>query len=486
MYQMIRKAARITIRTFWFFVVSIYATTTVAATALPSLGDAYSGLISLHAERQLGLSWLNQLRKNVPTISDPEVVNYVNTLIYKLVPNTDLKERRIVSVIVDSSKLNAFAVPGGILGINAGLFLHADNEQKFASVIAHELGHMSQRHYARSLQRKNDNRPLALAGFLASMILAATTGSNVGMAALAGTQALRMQSQLHFSRQNEREADRAGIKILYKSGFDPKAMPEMFEEMQKESRLNGGSPPEYLSTHPVTESRISDSMNRARQYPKVTTHESLEYHLMRARIFLYYAKSVKESIAYFTALLKSSPLSMNRMIYRYGLLISLIKDRKYSLALKDADLLVKQEPGRIAFAIAKARVLEGLKQNRGAVNLLKIQISYNPDNYPLNMALANALEKNKNFAYAEKILVKQTYAHPLRPEIWHKLSEVAGLNGDIIQVHRADAEYFYLTGDTNKAIKQLNIALKKAQNNDILSQIIQTRLSEFYKAKKNK
>jgi predicted Zn-dependent protease len=462
-----------------------FASPTIQSRPLPSLGDATSGYISLTSERQLGLAWLNQLRGHVKTISDPEIETFLNSVIYKLVPNTNLEERNIISVIVDSSELNAFAVPGGILGINAGLFIHARNEQEFASVLAHELAHLSQRHYARNLEKQATDRPLALAAFLASIVIAATAHSDAGMAALASTQAYSIQNQLSFSRQNEQEADRIGINTLYKSGFDPNAMPEMFEEMYRESKINGGTPPEYLLTHPVTESRIAESTSRAHQFHHVVTHISVTYHFMRAKMLIHFANNTQTSINYFKDLLKAKPKPIDRLIYNYGLALAYNKNGNFNKALKTINEIGNDYLNNISVVIARSIALIGLGKTKQAASELNDQISLNPDNYALNMQYAEALFAEKKYHQAKNILRVQAEAHPLEPHIWNRLSDVAGLDNDIILVHRAKAEYDYLTGHTKKAIQQLSIALKRAQGNDIQTQIIQQRLSELFKLKDN-
>ena len=175
---------------------------------LPTIGNSSSSLVSIEQEKALGKAWLRSLRQQTRIYSNAIVENYFSNLVYTLAPNSQVIDREFRFVIVDSPSLNAFAVPGSIIGINAGLFFNTGNEQEFVSVIAHELAHLSQRHYARQLEQQKLSTPLMLAGILASVVLAATTGSDAGLAALTSTQALSVDQHYVFpERMNKRLTD---------------------------------------------------------------------------------------------------------------------------------------------------------------------------------------------------------------------------------------------------------------------------------------
>ncbi|HCW89542.1 MAG TPA: peptidase M48, partial [Marinobacter sp.] len=235
------------------------------STTLPSIGGIGGGLISDRRESDIGEQVMMSLRRSAPRITDPIVTDYLSSIVYQLVPSAPLSDRNLTVVAIDNSQINAFAVPGNIVGVNGGLFLNAKTEQQFASVIAHELAHLSQRHFSRRLEQQENAAPLTIAGMIAGIVLSAVTQSDLGIAAIAGTQALSIQNMLEYSRAHEREADRIGIDILAQSGLDPRGMPEMFEIMLEDSRLQGSQPPEYLSVPPLTRNRVSDTRSRAEQ-----------------------------------------------------------------------------------------------------------------------------------------------------------------------------------------------------------------------------
>ena len=259
------NAARTPIRALLFSLIAAVAVPLGANEFnLPSLGDTSSSIMSREQEYQLGRAWLAMLRGSVRTLEDPLLKDYVESHVFTLAEPSQLDDRRLTFVTIDSPQLNAFAAPGGIIGVNGGLFLHAQTEAEFASVMAHELAHLSQRHFARGLQHQQQNRIPLMTAMLASIILAASGGGDAGIAALASTQAAAIQEQRRFSRQNEQEADRIGLLNLKQAGYAPHAMPEMFARLARLSRFSR-PPPEFLLTHPVSQSRIADSRNRAGQ-----------------------------------------------------------------------------------------------------------------------------------------------------------------------------------------------------------------------------
>jgi predicted Zn-dependent protease len=284
---------------------------------LPNLGESSTSLFSAEFEHQLGRAWLRVFRSQVRTVDDPLLHDYLEHLVYELVSHSKLEDRRVEVVIIDSPEINAFAVPGGIIGINNGLLLYAQTEDELATVLSHEIAHLSQRHFSRGVEFQQKNQPLTLAAMIASFVLLATAGADAGMAAMSATQAAAQSSALRYSRTNEQEADRVGMQTLDEAGFDPHAAPAMFERMMQASRYSSSERiPEYLRTHPLTENRVADTRNRARQYPVKEPSVSLDYQLMRARVANQLATSPEEAINKFRGELAGTPRSAEAA--RYG------------------------------------------------------------------------------------------------------------------------------------------------------------------------
>jgi len=456
---------------------SLFSSVGLAITPeLPDLGGS-NALITPAQERQLGHAWLRSLRRQVATFEDPLAVQYVKDITYQLAPYSQLSDRSLSTVIVDSNELNAFAVPGGVIGINAGLFLFAKTEQEFSSVIAHEMAHLSQRHFARRLEESQNQTALSLAGILASLIVAVAAGSDAGVAALAGSQAYSVQNQLNYSRLNEQEADRIGLETLAAIGMEVRAMPAMFGRMLRTSRFNRKLP-EYLRTHPLTESRVADTASRAAAFPAGSYIENIDYYLVKSRVWLSYAQNPEEALEYFKAASKNS--DPHQFYFgRYGEVkaaIALNRPEQAEAALED---LIDYDKNRISVVILRAEWLRAMNQTSAARTLLHEHLKRNPGNFPLSRLLADIETSAGNHQVAQEILFSLIPEYEQEPHLWYEISEVTGLAGNIPELHKARAEFFYLTGRSNQAVRQLQQALKKVETNYLQTQVINNRIKQI-------
>ena len=443
---------------------------------IPDLGDASSSLISAREEYHLGRAWLMVFRSQAPIVSDPLLADYLEHLVYRLASFSQLQDRRLELVIIDNKDMNAFAVPGGVIGIHNGLFLHALNEDQFASVLSHELAHLSQRHFARGVENRKSASITNLATLLGALIIAATAGGDAGMAAIAASQAAAMDNQLRFSRQNEQEADRIGLLTMINANYDPMAVSAMFEQMQRSSRLYS-RPPEFLLTHPVTERRISDARSRAARLPKKQPGDNFEYHLMRARVLVHVEQNTRVSIRHFENLIAEGQVHQNAS--RYGLVLALTNAGRLDEGQQQLDKLLASDPLQIPYQIAQADLWLQHKQPQKAKKLLQRQLRYNPGNYPLTMNLYEALISTGETLAAAQLLSTHIKYRPSDPHIWYELAEIRGLTGDIIGVHRARAEYFLLMGAPDTAITQLGYALQMETTDDTSAARIRQRILEI-------
>lgn len=451
---------------FWFISAD---TSTAADLNLPELGDASSALISPQQEYQLGQKWLRAYRSRVATTSDPLLYSYLEQLLTRLARHSQLKDRRLDLLIVNNATMNAFAVPGGIIGVHTGLFLYAETEAQLASVLSHELAHLSQRHFARGLEKQQQNSIPTMAALLASLVLAATTGSDAGIAAITATQALALDSQLRFSRQNEQEADRIGLQTMIGANEDPYAVPAMFERMLQVTRYSR-RPPEFLLTHPITESRIADSLNRAQKYPKQQYSDNLDYHLMRARVTLKHSNTPQESVKRFAEEIKGESLSPEAS--RYGLVLALTKSNQTDRARTEITPLLEKSPHKPAYILAMADIEAADKNFPAALQLISDELQQYPDHHAFNTRYAEILMESGDYAVAEEVLEQHVKRRPKDDYLWYLLAEVHGLAGDILGVHEARAEYYLLNGVLDKAQIQLQNALKLATGGNYQKQAI--------------
>lgn len=454
------------------------------AQELPDLGGA-GGLFSTQQEAAIAEQVMRSLRLTTPMVSDPLLHEYLSSIVYQLVPYATLENTDLTLVILDDPAINAFAVPGGIIGVNAGLFIHAETEQQFASVMAHELAHLSQRHFARRVAQQERAAPMALAGMIAGIILSAVTQSDIGMAAIAGTQALAIQNMLQYSRMNEQEADRVGLEMMARAGFDPSAMPAMFGQMLRQARLQGNRPPEYLSTHPLTESRVADTQNRAAQFQDKSYEDSLEYHMMRARVLVRYAQSPANATKTLREQLKDAPAG-NDAALKYGLALALMAEDKHGEAVPILEELLERFPGRISLTVTLASAETALDQLPAASARLETALRRNPGNTPIQQSLAEVFMRQNKPEAAARLYQKLTREHPQNHHLWQSLADAQVESRNIVEVHRARAEYELLMSNPERAMMHLREAISRSADNLATQEILRTRLNDAKKQAEEK
>lgn len=425
---------------------------------LPSLGLSSFYDISLNQEKLLGQGWLRQFRSQTKLYDDPLTQDYTERLIQSLATwNRHLEEKSLDVLLVDQRQLNAFAVPGGVVGINTGLFTFAPYEDEFVSVIAHELAHISQRHFARRVQASQDVQWKTMAGLLAGILVASQGHANAGIAAIAGTQAAAIQNQLAWSRGYEQEADRIGMETLVAAGYSPEAMPQMFAQMQRIASLSG-RPPEFLLTHPLTESRIADAQARADQQAKpVARVRGKDYEMIRARAIFHQYSDPNDAYGLFSRQQSSS----ESLLYAKALFAKAKGDTATSLELLTE--LAKQEPSWLLLQYLLAEALAEQEQWSDSLKQLDDLLLYAPNYYPAQRLQADIYRQQRQWNSARRILQQLSQQRPKDPAIWFQLAEAAGKVDRQVQLHQARAEYFQLTGRFRQAFEQLDFALEQAR-----------------------
>ena len=442
---------------------------------LPELGDRVSGAVSSDEEKAIGEMFLKQVYSNAPLISDPIIFEYTEHLIYRLSEYSQVKDRYFKILLIDDDSLNAFAAPGGIIGVNGGLFLYSDNEGQFSSVLAHELAHLSQRHFARNVLKSQDSN-LASALVMVSSIAIALISNNPNAMAV-GPAILQSQS-LRYSRLFEKEADRVGFANLVKAGYHPESMGEMFENMNEIRRLSGDLPPEFLLTHPLSSSRISDAFNAAENLPtEGTKKNSLEFSLIKARLEIYYENISQNSLRKFRERVNQEPIDSNL----YGLALAHQKNNNYKESLELINKLITVYPKNLILNNTKVDFLFESGEYEDALVHVNKFLEISPRNYPLSISKSKILLSMERYFESEEIIRDQLLRKNNNPDLWLLLSEIQRSSKNIIGYHQSRAEYFLLLGQNERALNQLEFALKLTQNNFQVSERIMTKIIEIKK-----
>ena len=438
---------------------------------LPDLGDRVSGVISLDQEKLLGQSFIEQVYAQAPLINDPLIQEYTELLIYRLSETSQVEDRDFTIILIDEKSLNAFAAPGGVIGVNGGLFLNAANEAQLSSVLGHELAHLSQRHFARNILRGRDTN-LASALVMVSAIALAIAANNP-TAFMTGPAALAQQ-QLRYSRIFEREADRYGFNNLIAAGYDPSAMGEMFENMAKIRKLAGDNPPEFLLTHPITSSRVSDALNAADQIEfsggKTNT---INFEFVKGRLKARYASSsAQASIRYFEKLSQASPTNENK----YSYLMALKSTGEYEKALFLIEALLNKYPKNLILNITKAEIYLSSQELVKATQQIEQVLNISPGNYPASIIQSSILSAQKKTIQAEEIIRELLITKNNDPHLWMLLSEIQRSGKNILGYHISRGEYYLLLGDLDGALNQFKFALQLAGSSFQASETIMTKI----------
>ena len=446
---------------------------------LPVLGDTLSGVISLEQEHELGQAFLRSLRRRAPTVQDPLLRDYTEHLTFRLAAASKLQDRRLSIIIIDSPQLNAFAAPGGIIGLNLGLFRYGRTIDEFASIVAHELAHLSQRHFARRVDTGRAAFATKLVGLLASVVLIASgADSDASLAALGVTQALAEQAALKYSRQREAEADRIGIGTLAEAGMNPQGSANMLERLNRLNRLAGREIPEFLLTHPITEVRIANSHNQATNYDPTDGGIDLDYQLMRMRARVLLSDSPRRISQEMQDLTKTDD-TLIREAATYGQALASLRADQADLARLLLGPLIEKRPAKIAYILALAEAAFAEEDYATGLQLLQDQLTLYPGNYPTAMTYAQGLTKAGRPGEARPVLESLLEDRPEDEDVWYLLAEVLGLVGDIPALHQARSEYFVLHGAFKQAIRHLHFALPLVESSFLTTERIRQRIEDI-------
>ncbi|MEO8342830.1 MAG: M48 family metalloprotease [Gallionella sp.] len=442
---------------------------------LPDLGDVSQAALTPLQERQIGQQSMMQIRAGKQYLDNAEVNDYLNQLGARLVENSPEPSLDFEFFAVNDYSVNAFALPGGFIGVNAGLLLITQSESELASVLSHEISHVTQHHLARMIDAQQGDGLISLAA-IAVAILAARTSPQAAEATIVGVQAANIQKQLNFTRAYEEEADRIGLQLLQKSGFNTHAMPEFLERLQKATRLLDSNSPNYLRTHPVTSDRIAEIENRVHNQPYRLIPDSLDFQLVRTQL-ISAQKTAADAIAYFSDALGRQNYG-NPVAQRYGLVSALLRDKQITRAAQELIILRKQSKNNPIIETLAGQVLRATKNYTGALAFYRTAVQNFPQHRALIYDYTDLLLQNNQAEIAVKLLTEQLIHYPRDTTLYDLQARAYAMQGKTVEQHQAQAYSYAWQGNLYAAIEQLELA-KQAGGNFYQLSTIESDLREL-------
>lgn len=428
-----------------------------AGNDLPDIGTPADATITRSDEYQIGLMIVRGLRDQGQILEDPEVNDYIQSLGSRIAAQAQSGGQRFQFFVVRDPSINAFALPGGFVGVNQGLLIATANEAQLASVLAHEIAHVTQRHIARSIRAQGRQSLASAAAILAAILIGATTGAaDVAQAGIAIAQGTAAQQRINFTRANEYEADRIGIGFLAAAGFDPFAMPDFFETLGRRSGLAASRAPEFLQTHPVTTNRIAESRDRAAQIVRNVQPETAAYAYVRERVRVLGAPADGDLRNYYAALRDTRPLSAGQ---QYGEALARLQSGERDAAASALIELGAAHPGSPMLEAALGQALMAVGRNEQALETFRKGLTIAPRNVPLSVRYAEALLQAGRAKEAHALLLDVFNNEAPTPEQIRLTAMAASSAGDTGDAYYYMSEYHIVSGDLPLAGKQLELAL---------------------------
>ncbi|MHB1213412.1 MAG: beta-barrel assembly-enhancing protease [Thiobacillus sp.] len=454
----------------------------VFAADLPDLGEVSRQYFSDQEEQALGRAIMRDVYADPRYLDDPEIETYLNRLGYKLVSVSTRNQREFNFFVVNDPSINAFAMPGGNIGVHTGLLLAAQSESELASVVAHEIAHVTQDHIARMVASQSQSQWPTMAA-LALALLAARSNPNVASAAIASTQAYSIQNQLNYSRDYEREADRLGYEMLTRGGFDPRGMSGFFNRLERANRFYDSTAPAYLRTHPLTTDRISDMQSRSESAPYLQVKDSLDFQLVRARIRAQEGSPLDAVVAARNAL-KDKRYS-SETAARYGLVTALIRARQFKEAEAEVQQLLQDKP--VPPMIQQLAAHAALAAGNLALALQRYEVGSqaHPGYRPLQYGYIEALLAASRSSDALIQVDKQLALYPLDRRVWRLAAQTHAQLGHRLLSHRAQAEASALSGNLVAAIEQVSLGIKAGDGSFHEMSAAEARRREWQEAEKS-
>ncbi len=450
----------------------------VLADELPELGDISQTILSPLQEKKIADQIMRDVMSSDEVVGDPEIQDYIQNLGMRLASNGPDKTQSFNFFVVRDNSINAFAMPGGVIGVHTGLIIAAKNESELAGVLGHEIGHVVQHHLARMLAQQKNDSIISMAG-MALAVLSARANPQLATAAMTASSAGAVQKQLDYTRTHEREADRVGIDILEKSGFDTNAMAAFFETMQKGTRFVEGSAPSFLRTHPVTGERIADVRARVSQSRFRLLPYSPEFDYVRAKVMAS-LNTPSQAIAMFKDNLKEKRYS-SETAQHYGMAIAMIRMNDLDGASEQLSWLRSNAPKHAFFAMLAANIEVARDNPEQAAKAYKAGLSTYPNHRGLIHGYAQHLIRIHQYEAAIKFVSEKLILFPNDPVLYELKSKSYAFLGKRLLSHQAQGEAYYYRYNLQRALEQMDLAVRANDGDFYQQSIAEARLNELRK-----
>ncbi len=447
---------------------------------LPDLGDPSQVALSGPKERKLGETVMRNIRNSGAYLNDPEVNGYLNELGNRLVTAIPGAPFDFEFFAINDPAINAFALPGGFIGVHTGLILLAQSESELASVLGHEITHVTQHHIARSISNQRDAMLLSIAALAAAVLASQSHSSSSGdmtQAAIAGAQGLAIQSQINFTRQNEEEADRLGFERTYAAGFDPSAMATFFGRLQRAATWFEGDSPSYLHDHPETYQRIAEAQARSFTKPFRQVPDSLDFQMVRA-LLKSYEGTPRDAVFFFDDALAQKKYN-NEIAAHYGLVASLLRAQNFKRAQAELATLEKMSPPHPMIDAMAGQVLMQSGQLAQAISRYEIALARYPDKKQLIYDYPEALLRHDQPAKAGAFVSQQLMRYPSDGPLHQIAARIYAALGKPMLEHQHQAEYYAWQGNLQGAITQFELATKARDADFFQSSVVESRLRQL-------
>ena len=448
---------------------------------LPQIGEPADAALSPAAEREIGKNFMRQIRAQVPVVRDIQIAEYLDAMGARLSANVaDSDTHEFTFFIIENPLINAFAIPGGYIGLNSGLIEAMNVEDQLAGVIGHEIAHITQRHHARSVASSGRSRLTTAAAILAAIIIGQSS-PQAAQAALAAGIAASQQSLINFTRSNEFEADRIGIEILAQAAYKPEAMAEAFEILRRKNNLNIGSNNlQYLRTHPLDNIRIAEAKNRA----VALKHDNhidtrVEFAIFKARNRVLTTKDKGQLERNYRAI-KNSPKLELQVEANYALTMLDLDKRRFDAALQKIEPLLEKYPDNLNLQLLASRAWFRAGQSTKSAERLDLLSNVYPENYSVySMQIEHYIESRqpeKAHAVLRSYLRSNNIPNSFA---WRDLANIEQQRGKTSASHEALARFFTELDELGRARAQLALALREVDSDTSDALRLKAKLREL-------